>query len=98
MHASMCACPPHRAQAHIHPRLPQAQIDTGIVVRQLSADALSATVSICRPSIAMETADMCSDGLDNDCDGLIDGQDPDCASDDEQGKGPLEGMGVGVKT
>jgi FtsP/CotA-like multicopper oxidase with cupredoxin domain len=32
---------------------------------------------VCEPTEPSETA--CSDGLDNDCDGLIDGEDPDCA-------------------
>ena len=32
----------------------------------------------CVPTSSKEKGPRCSDGLDNDCDGLIDGADPDC--------------------
>jgi hypothetical protein len=47
-----------------------------LVVRVNSMGATSAAVSICRSQAAPETS--CSDGLDNDCDGLIDGADTNC--------------------
>jgi hypothetical protein len=47
-----------------------------LVVRVNSLIANAAVVAICRPQGATETS--CGDGLDNDCDGLIDGFDPDC--------------------
>ncbi|KAG2439960.1 hypothetical protein HXX76_004079 [Chlamydomonas incerta] len=40
----------------------------------------AATVSLCRTTVAAESMDdgTCNDGLDNDCDGVADGDDPDC--------------------
>ncbi len=50
--------------------------DTSLVVRHLSSDGHSATVSVCRVGGARER---CGARLDFDCDGLFDGADPDCA-------------------
>ncbi|GIL80756.1 hypothetical protein Vretifemale_9794, partial [Volvox reticuliferus] len=53
----------------------------GLVVRVVSIIAGSnATVVICRASGENENTDAesCSDGLDNDCDGRVDYEDPDC--------------------
>ena len=51
-------------------------------MRQLavSADGGSATVSVCRNSTAVETGALCFNGLDDDCDGLVDAADPGCAA------------------
>ncbi|GIL60942.1 hypothetical protein Vafri_15771 [Volvox africanus] len=38
----------------------------------------SATVALCRYHGMSETGGECVDGIDNDCDGLVDGDDPDC--------------------
>lgn len=53
---------------------------SGLTTRQLSitADGGSAVVSICRNTSTVETAATCNNGLDDDCDGLIDAADPDC--------------------
>lgn len=53
---------------------------SGLTTRQLSItpDGGAAVVSICRRSSTAETVDTCSNGLDDDCDGLIDAADPDC--------------------
>ena len=53
---------------------------SGITTRQLSisADGGSAVVSICRNTTMAETGALCYNGLDDDCDGLIDGNDPNC--------------------
>ncbi|GLI66741.1 hypothetical protein VaNZ11_010689 [Volvox africanus] len=43
----------------------------------------SATVAVCRYQGFSETGGECEDGLDNDCDGLVDVDDPDCQVVDE---------------
>lgn len=48
-----------------------------ITVRVRSMDATSADVTVCRTSQAGRESS-CSDGLDNDCDGWTDQDDPDC--------------------
>jgi hypothetical protein len=55
---------------------------SSLVVRVTSIDdyASAASIAICRADGSVETS--CSDGLDNDCDGLVDTADPDCLSDD----------------
>ena len=55
---------------------------SGLTVRQLqvTADSNAAVVSICRNSSTSETAATCHNGLDDDCDGLIDAADPDCGA------------------
>ncbi|GFR45312.1 hypothetical protein Agub_g6672, partial [Astrephomene gubernaculifera] len=52
----------------------------GVRIRVVSITAgVSATVQICRFTVLEESGgDMCADGIDNDCDGLIDADDPDC--------------------
>ncbi|GFH30779.1 peptidase_M11 domain-containing protein, partial [Haematococcus lacustris] len=44
----------------------------------LSPDQTTASVGICRYTVSYETGDDCFDGLDNDCNGLTDDQDPNC--------------------
>ncbi|GAX78345.1 hypothetical protein CEUSTIGMA_g5787.t1 [Chlamydomonas eustigma] len=52
---------------------------SGIVVTLTYADNASATVWLCRQvSMSEDSAEACSDGLDNDCNGLIDAEDPGC--------------------
>ncbi|KAJ9510718.1 hypothetical protein QJQ45_027657 [Haematococcus lacustris] len=60
----------------------ELQYGSGLVVRLLGVPSNgSATVSVCRPSATSESgAAQCGDGLDNDCDGLMDLDDPDCAA------------------
>ena len=48
----------------------------GVVVKFISSSNQSATVSICRKSTP--SIEICDDGIDNDCNGLIDYQDPGC--------------------
>ncbi|GAX76122.1 hypothetical protein CEUSTIGMA_g3565.t1 [Chlamydomonas eustigma] len=45
-------------------------------VRQVSGGSLGAVVQLCRMSQVQERS--CDDGLDNDCNGLIDSEDPAC--------------------
>jgi hypothetical protein len=52
--------------------------DIAVNITVLYADATSANIRICRATSANETGDLCFDGIDNDCDGLIDSKDPDC--------------------
>ena len=52
---------------------------SSLVIRLQAANQNSATVSVCRQAVAVESASLCFDGLDNDCDGLIDLADPGCA-------------------
>ena len=53
---------------------------SGLTTRQLqlTPDMTSAMVSICRNSSMVETSATCNNGLDDDCDGFIDGADSDC--------------------
>ena len=62
-------------QSYYHPA-------SGLTTRQLqvTADSGAAVISICRNSSRAETAATCSNGLDDDCDGLIDAADPDCGA------------------
>ncbi|EFJ45511.1 hypothetical protein VOLCADRAFT_94248 [Volvox carteri f. nagariensis] len=50
----------------------------GVTVRVKSKTAKAATVTVCRFLRTNESGSSCSDGLDNDCDGLVDMDDPDC--------------------
>ncbi|EFJ40409.1 hypothetical protein VOLCADRAFT_99754 [Volvox carteri f. nagariensis] len=53
----------------------------GVSIQLKSKTPQAATVSVCWfLSIVESSGDqsMCSDGLDNDCDGLVDAEDPDC--------------------
>lgn len=53
---------------------------SGLVVSLISADDASARVWVCRQGAQAEnTTDLCFDGLDNDCNGLVDSDDPACA-------------------
>lgn len=51
------------------------------VVRQIDSGVDAAVVTVCIASQSRERS--CNDGLDNDCDGMIDDQDPDCNPDAE---------------
>jgi len=42
------------------------------------SDEEDADCAVCIPTHSFEKNKRCSDGLDNDCDGMIDGEDPDC--------------------
>ena len=55
---------------------------SGLTTRQLqlTSDMTSAVVSICRNSSMAETPATCNNGLDDDCDGFIDGADSDCGA------------------
>ena len=55
---------------------------SGLTIRQkqITADGGAAVVSICRRSGTSETPGTCSNGLDDDCDGLVDADDPDCGA------------------
>lgn len=58
---------------------------SGLVVTLLESNLTAVKVSICRRdpkmlSQAENTLEMCSDGLDNDCNGLVDSLDPACIS------------------
>ncbi|KAG1675240.1 hypothetical protein FOA52_016271 [Chlamydomonas sp. UWO 241] len=59
----------------------------GWAIRQMSGGTQGAVVSVCRMGSVVESGDQCFDGIDNDCDGLIDDEDPDCG-------GPLEAVRV----
>ncbi|GIL58775.1 hypothetical protein Vafri_13772 [Volvox africanus] len=54
----------------------------GVTIFFKSRTSSSAKVSVCRSVTQNEGASKatCSDGLDNDCDGRVDSEDPDCAS------------------
>ncbi|GIL58778.1 hypothetical protein Vafri_13771 [Volvox africanus] len=61
----------------------QLPADLGaLTIRVKGKTPLTATVTVCRYLRANETGsfEICSDGLDNDCDGLVDAVDPDCAT------------------
>ncbi|KXZ48422.1 hypothetical protein GPECTOR_28g830 [Gonium pectorale] len=64
------------------PFVPFGQGGTGgrLHVRVTSAGAKEAAVQLCRAAVRSESVedDSCYDGLDNDCDGLVDEDDPDC--------------------
>ncbi|GIL58773.1 hypothetical protein Vafri_13750, partial [Volvox africanus] len=51
----------------------------GVNITVRSKTPQAATVSVCRFVSQAELA--CSDGIDNDCDGLVDSDDPDCNND-----------------
>ena len=55
--------------------IPDLNVD--VVVKFISSKDQHATVSICRKS---GTVEICNDGIDNDCNGLTDTQDPVCSS------------------
>lgn len=62
---------------------------SGLTTRQISADMTSAIVSICRNTSTSETAATCNNGLDDDCDGFIDGADSDCSGTERPPKVPM---------
>ncbi|KAL6765334.1 Gametolysin peptidase M11-domain-containing protein [Haematococcus lacustris] len=47
-------------------------------LNSLAPDFTSASVGICRYTSSAETGAACFDGIDNDCNGLTDSQDPNC--------------------
>ncbi|GIL77138.1 hypothetical protein Vretifemale_6692, partial [Volvox reticuliferus] len=50
-----------------------------VTIRVKSKTPQAATVTVCRAIRVNEAGlNTCSDGLDNDCDGLVDNDDPDC--------------------
>ncbi|KXZ43973.1 hypothetical protein GPECTOR_76g794 [Gonium pectorale] len=59
-----------------------APLPFGLVVRVLSiSNTTGASVTICRADRTAESPndESCFDGIDNDCDGLLDNDDPDCS-------------------
>jgi hypothetical protein len=56
-----------------------ALVAGGVRIWVSGADNATAHVRACRFAVDVEAGAACSDGLDNDCDGLVDGADPDCA-------------------
>jgi hypothetical protein len=72
----------------------EARLNTSVVVRVMRYGNASAVVRLCRWAEEAETA--CGDGLDNDCDGRVDGDDPDCTAGAPQGGGGGGGGGSGA--
>lgn len=57
----------------------EPRLGTGLVARFEKVVGNSAVVALCRPSVGQSRGERdCADGLDNDCDGVVDGQDSDC--------------------
>ncbi|GIL74921.1 hypothetical protein Vretifemale_4792 [Volvox reticuliferus] len=71
----------------------RSQVPYGLVVNviKITAPNGNATVTICRASGESEAqgGDSCSDGRDNDCDGLMDDADPDCGGALEVAQSPF---------
>ncbi|GIL48042.1 hypothetical protein Vafri_4754 [Volvox africanus] len=62
----------------------RASMPYGIVVRVNTLTSSNSSISICRASGDSEAqvgSSSCFDGRDNDCDGLVDEEDPDCSGD-----------------
>jgi len=54
----------------------ETRLGSGLVVAFETAEGNAASVALCRPTPGQEARESdCADGLDNDCDGLADGQD-----------------------
>ncbi|PNH01825.1 Autolysin [Tetrabaena socialis] len=49
-----------------------------LIVRVVSADQTRALIDVCGSTVQKELGEACTDGMDNDCDGLPDSDDPDC--------------------
>ncbi|GIL96737.1 hypothetical protein Vretimale_2544 [Volvox reticuliferus] len=65
----------------------RAAMPYGIVVRVNSLSSSNSSINICRAngeSEAQGGSNSCFDGRDNDCDGLVDEEDPDCSGDGTQ--------------
>jgi hypothetical protein len=74
------------------------RLGSGLVVRFEAVEGNGARVAVCRPSPGQERREVaCSDGVDNDCDGLVDGDDVgDCGgSGGGGGGGPPVGLPQG---
>ncbi|PNH10563.1 Autolysin [Tetrabaena socialis] len=50
----------------------------GLVVRVERVNDTEAIVALCRQTMLKEAGEACGDGVDNDCDGKPDSEDPDC--------------------
>ncbi|PNW82272.1 hypothetical protein CHLRE_06g278164v5 [Chlamydomonas reinhardtii] len=50
-----------------------------LVLRVWSKSQTNATISLCFATVTTETGDACYNQVDDDCDGLMDDDDPDCA-------------------
>lgn len=72
----------------------ETRLGSGLVVRFEGTEGNGARVAVCRPSPGQERRELaCADGLDNDCDGLVDGDDVgDCGG----GGGGAGGGGAGL--
>lgn len=71
---------------------------SGLTFRQLSvtSDGGSAVVSICRSTTTVETGALCHNGLDDDCDGLVDDDDPGCGAAAATPDAPIQANPVGA--
>lgn len=62
------------------------RVDEGVPIEQIDADldgyTLAEDCNDRNPNINPRVTEMCTDGLDNDCDGLIDCNDEDCRADE----------------
>jgi hypothetical protein len=76
----------------------EARLNTSLVIRVPSYDNATTTakVQVCHWSEAKETS--CGDGLDNDCDGRIDADDPDCSGGGGGGSSPEGDPGPATTT
>ena len=54
----------------------EARLGSSLTIRVYNYEGNNAVIGVCRPDGRTETA--CGDKKDNDCDTLIDAQDPDC--------------------
>lgn len=59
-----------------HQTLREERLGSRLTVRVGARSDSGVSVQLCRPAADREQD--CSDGRDDDCDGLIDGADPDC--------------------
>lgn len=59
-----------------HELLQETRLGSGLAVWLGEIGETGALLHVCRPVAGREEG--CSDGRDDDCDGLTDGEDPDC--------------------